>query len=250
MRKTIRLTGRRQLPQNAFDFRLTERDGRKVATLAIVETGATANFPPDSGIRVKLTENKLVRILDFGTVGHPIFVADVDSDTFRAPSCQVRVVNRSPNNNGMLLGSSRTWTVTSSGDPDGILLFQPAQIAPRLWSLKIGNEDQPILYIDENIPDAAQWAKSDPTFTACVLPAVVTELMHAILDLSDAPEEGWEADWIKWAEIFMPGSPPPYKASAVDQKSWIDELIDAFAARHDLAGRVIAGLSTTKDATA
>lgn len=242
MRKTIRLTGRKQLAQSAFDFRFSKLNGESVGTLAIKDQTELQGFPPNAEIRVKLTENKLVRVLDFGTVSHPAPSAKVDSDTFRAPSCQVRVVNRAEDREGMLLGSTRTWTLTSAGEPDGILLFQPAPIAPRLWKLDIRDEGQPLLYIDEGITDAGLWARTDPIFAACVLPAVVTELMRTILHSDGPPESGWEADWIRWADELMPTTEPPYNGSAKEQKSWIDDLIDAFASRHRLSDHVQSNL--------
>ncbi|WP_421760314.1 hypothetical protein [Devosia sp.] len=245
MRKTIRLTGRKQLAQSAFEFRFSEVNGRQVGTLAVADLAALKSFQVDSEIRVKISENKLVRILRFGTVGRPVTVCDVDSGTFRAPSCQVRIVDRSKDKDGLLLGSTNTWTLSSAGDPDGILLFQPAAIAPRLWKLDIRDQDKPVLYIDEKIPDAALWAKTDPIFAACVLPAVIAELMGVILDSDEPPESGWESDWMKWADDFMPGGVPPYKGSAQEQKAWIDELVGAFAARHNLSGNVLQNLATT-----
>jgi hypothetical protein len=242
MLKTIRLTGRRQLPRSAFDFRFSEVNGRPVATLAIANPSALRAFPANSEIRVKLSENKLVQVLAFGTVGRPSTVADIETGVFRAPSCQIRIVNRATNNDGMLLGSTRQWTLSSGGTPDGILLFQPAAIAPRLWSLDIRDQEQPILYIDENIPDASLWARTDPVFAACVLPSVITEVMRAILELDEVPEGGWEADWLNWAATLMQGN-APFKGTWDEQTRWISELVDAFAHRHDLAGRVLSALA-------
>lgn len=248
MRKTIRLTGRKQLPQSAFDFRLAEVKGHRVATLTLSDPAVMQSFPPHSEIKVKLNENKLVQVLDFGTIAKPATTADVGDDVFRAPSCQVRVVNRATNNDGMLLGSTRSWTLTSGGDPDSILLFQPAPIAPRLWKLDIRDGDeQPVLYIDENLPDASLWARTNAVFAACVLPAVISEIMFDILKLDEAPDGGWRSDWLGWVNILMPGTTPPFKENGDVTKKWISELIDAFAARHGLAASVISSLGSAED---
>jgi hypothetical protein len=247
MRKTIRLTGRRQLAQNAFDFRFGELNGRSVASLAIADPTAVRGFPPTSEIRVKLTENKLVRVLTFGTIAKPVTVADVDSDIFRAPSCQVRIVNRAQDRDGMLLGSTREWTLTSGGEPDGILLFQAAPIAPRLWTLDIRDQEPPIIYIDESIPDAGMWARTDPVFGACVAPAVVTEIMRAILEAKEAPEGGWEEDWMTWVFELLPNTKPPFGGSYEEKSKWIDELLDAFAARHNFVAGVLSVFAKVED---
>ncbi|QKD00547.1 hypothetical protein [Mesorhizobium loti] len=247
MRKTIRLTGRRQLAQAAFDFRFSELGGRPVGTLAISDPAALRGFPATSEIRVKLTENKLVRVLSFGTIAKPATVADIDSEVFRAPSCQVRIVNRAQDRDGMLLGSTREWTLTSGGEPDGILLFQAAPIAPRLWSLDIRDQEPPIVYIDESIPNAGLWARTDPVFGACVVPAVVTEIMRAILESREAPEGGWEDDWMTWVMELLPNTKPPFGASYEEKTKWIDELLDAFAARHNFVAGARAALAPAED---
>lgn len=241
MRKTIRLTGRRQLALSSFGFRFAELQGRQVASLSIVNPADLKSFPADAEIRVKLVENKLVEILRFGTVGKPVTVVDVIEKSFFAPSCQVRVVSRTTDKEGMLLGSTPRWTYKSGSDPDGILLFKPAPTAPRCWKLDFSNEeDHPILYIDERIPDGALWARTDPVFIGCVFPNVITEVMSRVLLNGSRPEEGWMKDWLLWAEALMPGSQPPFSEKLEgDQRDWLDQLVETFAFRHELADGVL-----------
>jgi hypothetical protein len=243
MRKTIRLTGRRQLPLNAFGFQIAEIKGKRVATLTISDPVVIRSFPPEAEIRVKLVENKLVEILRFGTVARPHVSADVVEGSFRTPSCQIRVVSGTTSNQGLLLGTTPRWTYKSGGDPDGILDFQPYATAPRTWKLEIKSEDEhPILYVDERIPDAALWAKSDPVFISCVFPQIIGEIMSRIILYGSPPEDGWMHDWLKWAESLAPGSAPPFSDKIDDeQRQWIDQLVEAFALRHRLADQVIAG---------
>lgn len=244
MRRSIRLTGRRQLPQGSFGVQLADVGDRRVATLTIRNPADLKGFPPDAEVRVKLAENKLIEVLRFGTIAKPLASANLVETSFRAPSCQVRVVSRDGASTGMLLGSTNQWTLSNGGDSDGILLFQPADIAPRLWKLDIrdSSDEQPILYVDERIPDASIWAKSDPLFAACVLPHVVSETMRKVLSSPSSPEDGWEADWLAWASALMPGSKPPFSGSEGDKAEWIDELIAAFSRRHELADQVLGKL--------
>lgn len=245
MRRNIRLTGRRQLPQTAFAVQLADVAGKRVATLSIRDPQELKAFPHDAEIRVKLAENKLVEVLRFGTIARPVSSAQIAEESFRAPSCQVRVVNRNGAGTGMLLGSTNPWTLKTGTQPDGILLFQPSNIQPLLWKLDIreSSEEQPVLYVDERIPDASIWAGSDPLFAACVLPSVVSQIMRVILSQGSAPEDGWEADWLAWADALMPGSKPPFSAPSTDQAGWISQLVETFALRHDLGGNALAMLS-------
>lgn len=241
MRRTIRLTGRRQLAISAFGFRFVEVHGKRVATLTIANPAELKSFPPDAEIRVKLVENKLVEILRFGTVAKPATTADVAETSMIAPSCQIRIVSRTTEKDGLLLGSTKRWTYKSGSDPDGILLFKTAETKPRSWKLDFNNEeDHPILYIDERIPDGALWAKTDPVFTGCVFPHVIGEVMGRILQMGSRPEDGWMKDWLLWAEALMPGSQPPFADSlGEDQREWIDQLVETFAFRHELADEIL-----------
>lgn len=242
MRRSIRLTGRKQLAQSSFKLSLMEVGEKRLAAFSILKPNELSGFPPDSEVRVKLVENKLVEILHFGSIAKPIVTVELSDESFRAPSCQVRIVSRQVDKVGMLLGSTNPWTLKSGGDPDGILLFQAADIKPRLWRLDIrdNGQEHPILYVDERIPDASLWAKSDPIFAACVLPYVVAEIMRKVLALNTAPDDGWESDWLAWAAALMPGSKVPFDANGSDKDIWIEELISTFALRHDLAGHALA----------
>jgi len=242
MRRNIRLTGRKQLAKSAFGLSLSENDGKLVGLFSIIVPNELDGFPSESEIRVKLVENKLVEVLRFGTVASPISSAEIKEKSFRAPSCEVRLVCRDGAASGKLLGSTNAWTLRNGGDSDGILLFQPSNTAPRLWKLDIpdSGDVQPILYVDERIPDAALWAKSDPLFAACVLPHVVGEIMRKVLSLPGSPEDGWEFDWITWAYTLMPGKKPPFGGLDEEKVRWIDDLISSFANRHNLADRVLA----------
>ena len=247
MRKAIRLTGRRQLPKADFDFRLIDQKGKHTAALSVINRDCLKGFPVDAEIRLRLVENKQVEILKFGTVGKPLPVIDVKSSNFAAPSCQVRVVNTTGNRDGLLLGSTKPWTYTSNGRPEGLLLFQPKDIAPRLWRLDLRDDENPILYVDERIQDAGQWAMSDPVFTAAIFPHVISEVMQFILRTGSEPEDGWMADWLAWVETLKPGSKLPFTGDDKARREWIEDLIDSFAYRHKLSDSVVAAVKEAGD---
>lgn len=242
MRKTIRLTGRRQLPVSAFDFQIAEVQGKRIASLSLIDPACLKGFAASSEIRVKLVENKLVEILRFGTVGKPSVTADLAGTSFLAPSCQIRVVSNSGDAEGMLLGSTKSWTYKSDGQTDGILLFQPSDTAPRAWKLDLRPDEYPILYVDERIPDAAHWAKTDPTFNACVLPHVIGAVFQYIFETGSKPEDGWMAEWTTWAATLIPANQPPFGSDLNDQRIWIDDLTETFAGKHKLADNLIAAI--------
>lgn len=239
MRKTIRLTGRKQLPITAFDFQMSELHGKRIATLIVSDQSVLKAMPADAEIRVRLAENKLVEILRFGTIASPEVTCEVSEDVFSAPSCQIRIVSQGGSKQGLLLGSTKTWTYKSDAQTDGILLFQEFDTAPRSWKLDIRDEERPILYLDKRIPSASLWAKTDPFFIGFVFPTIITEIFRKIFEEGSKPEEGWMAEWISWADKFMPGTQLPFSDSPPEIQKWIDELVDAFSAKHNLADGIL-----------
>jgi hypothetical protein len=167
---------------------------------------------------------KLVEILRFGTVGKPTVTAELAGTSFLAPSCQIRVVANGGETEGMLLGSTKNWTYKSDGETDGILLFQPAETAPRAWKLELREEEYPILYVDNRIPDAAHWARTDAVFSACVLPHVIGAVFQHIFETGSKPEDGWMAEWIAWAATLVPANPPPFGTENKEQRTWVEAL--------------------------
>jgi hypothetical protein len=242
MRKSIRLTGRRQLPKSYFRVTLSGEGSGKAVHLAISSEWDRSGLPADAEVRLKLVENKCVEVLRFGSVSMPSSIAPLNNDSFRAPSCELRIVCRDDGNDGLLLASTNSWTLRSAGDPEGILLFQAANIQPRLWRLEVRAQEHPVLYIDEHVPNAAHWARTDPVFAACVLPSVIASVFRSVLQSEEAAEDGWEADWINWAADLAPGSAPPFGTENETKEHWIEGIVDAFAVKHALAQNVISKL--------
>src|SRR5262249_52098509 len=142
MRRRIRLTGRKQLARSSVAVKIAEMPGKRLLTLSPAEPQAYRHFPPDARIAVPLHENNLVEIVDFGTIGSPKAVTEIQNQTFAAPSCQLRIAAAGKENQGLLLASTDTWTLRADNNQQdtatkGILLFQPAAIQPRAWKLDI-----------------------------------------------------------------------------------------------------------------
>ena len=249
MRRTIHLSGRKELPVSCFDVDIREAGENAIVCLTILRDpdgrSPLDRFPANAELRLKLSENNMIEVLRFGTVAKPIGTASAERGRFTTPSCQLRVID--PEVPGKLLGSTRTRVHKPDGQTDGILHFIPYDIAPRLWELHFPEDNYPILRVDREVPNAAAWASSDPTFLACTLPAVVEMVMMRILDLDSAPEDGWMYDWLHWSESIQPGAEkPPFGGSHERKSEWIAHLVDGFARRHDLAALVRRELMTVR----
>lgn len=238
MRKKIRLTGRRQLPRTSVEAKAIELGERKLITLSIAQPDIFSKFPKSARVKLRLIENKVSETLEFGTLAELKATADLKNGGFAAPSCQLRVVASEGEQTGLLLGSTNTWTLRADDSPDGgvggdgILMFQPFDIAPRTWKLNIREDEYPVVYIDKTIPNSATWVRNDPVFISCVLPSIIQQVFQDILTPTTPPEVFWMKDWIRWADLLMPGKVPPYAEGPVQKQAWVDDLLDSFSKKH------------------
>jgi len=253
MRRRIRLTGRTQLARSAVETKFAEVGGKNLVSMKILNPKAFKKMPPTARIKLRLFENKFSETLEFGTLGAMKkamkATAEIKSGAFSAPSCQLRVVAANDKQKGRLLGSTDHWTMRSGGDDgdgtahESILLFQPHDIAPRVWKLDMREDDYPIVYIDKKIPDPVTWVRNDPIFVSCVLPAIVREVFDDILtDENAPPEQAWAKDWLGWADTLMPGRAVPWTDGPRQKQVWVNELLDSFCQRHDVLKLLIGNL--------
>lgn len=248
MRKRIRLTGRKQLARSSVEAKVVELGSKKLVTLALADPKAFQKFPKDSRVKLRLFENKFSETLEFGTLGAFKPTADLRNGAFTAPSCQLRIVASNAEKKGLLLGSTDTWTLKADNDDpgegsdEGILLFQPSNIFPRSWKLDVREDEHPIVYIDERIPDSRTWVRTNPIFLSCVLPAVIREIFEDILDNPSEPDARWMKEWLQWADSIMPGRKPPFGEGRKQKQGWTDDLLDSFCQRHGLLDRLLGHL--------
>lgn len=249
MRRRIRLTGRRQLSRSSVAVKFASLPDKRLLTFSIRDKGPFRTFPADSKVSLRLHENKLVELVDLGTLASPKPVADFANQSFVTPSCQLRVVAPDIGDaRNLLLGSTDTWTLRPEDEEEhrskkGILLFQPAAVAPRVWKLDIREDDYPVVYIDERIPDPRTWARTDPVFLGAALPAILFQVFEDILEQEIPADTEWMNDWLRWADLLMPGKRAPAAATPQDRRAWIEDLIDSFCSRHRLSDLVVARLT-------
>ena len=195
-----------------------------------------------------------MELLDFGTIGSPKFVADLSNLTYADPSCQLRIAGAGVENPGILLGSTKTWRLEASRNPQqggvkGILRFQPKDIAPRAWKLDIQEDAHPVVQIDERIPDPRSWVRNNPVFIGAVLPSIVQRVFQEILLTPDPADIEWMQDWLRWAESLMPGNTAPRDSdNDVEKEEWTEQLIEAFCMRHKLSDRIVNDLISAQEA--
>lgn len=248
MRRRIRLTGRKQLPRSSAAVRINALpDGRRLLSLTINEQDKFKDFPQDARLIVRLYENQLVELFEFGTIGNPKVTNDLTNSSFVAPVAELRVA-ATAEKHGLLLGSTDSLSVNSENDPQnkarkGILLFLPADTAPRAWKLDLRPDNHPVVYVDKKIANTAHWARTDPVFTSTVLPTVIERIFEYIFDEyepGDEIEEEWMKDWMRWSDLICGGLEPlTAEATPSDIRQWIDRVVDSFAQKMHLLDNLL-----------
>ncbi|MCY3673404.1 MAG: hypothetical protein OXH65_07085 [Paracoccaceae bacterium] len=240
MRKRVRLSGRIQLPPSSIkiDFFVTDAGNTKI-TLIITNKKIFDNFPPYSKKKIRITENRFSEIIDFGILDGNITTKEIKNKRFSVPTCQFRLVSTKHGEEGKILASTKDWNLKKSlpgpKPKEGMLHFQPQDIYPQFWKLEIREDDYPIVYIDKNIPNISTWVRTNPIFLGCVLPVVIKEIFHDILEKENLDED-WELDWIEWAKNFT--TDIPEEANREERKEWIDNLIDSFCSKHEISDKI------------
>jgi len=246
MRKAIRLTGRRDIPLNSFKMKPAQEG--EIIEFDIVGDHVFSRLEPSARIYLQLTENKMTETISFGTVESPSSPSVPKFSGFRAPSAQLRVVSTEPSHKGLVLGSTSRWTLKmQSGDAEqttgrGILLFQPKDIKPRTWKLDIRDDEHPVLYVDDSIPEPTDWARRDSVFRTTVMPTVVERVMHHLLanvDISDYP---WVEEWFAWADSLVPETPRPINGEENERNAWVDILVEEFCRQHRFHDQLLSSL--------
>ncbi|MCY3752933.1 MAG: hypothetical protein OXG99_02445 [Alphaproteobacteria bacterium] len=202
-------------------------------------------FPNDAQVKLRLYENKCSETISFGTIDKIKQVEKLKNDAFSAPSCQLRIVANTPDERGRLLGSTDTWTLRAkepnTPETDGILTFQKTKMRPQIWKIEFRDDEYPIVYVDESIPNSTIWVRNDPIFVGCVLPAIVRRVFEEILQrhYRDIDVE-WMQKWLQWASDLTGGTDamPPGEEEREQQELWIDEIVERFCEKHSLAEMV------------
>ena len=244
MRRRIRLTGRRQLRKSSVNARILDRGDEKWIEMTVQDARALQSFPDDAQVRLRLFENKCSETINFGTINKIRQVEKIKNGAFSAPSCQLRVVAGAQQDRGRLLGSTDTWTLRvkepNTPETDGILTFQRKKIRPQIWELEIRDDEYPIVYIDESIPNSTNWVRNDPVFVGCVLPAIVRQIFEEVMQrhYRDIDVE-WMQKWLQWAsELTGNVDGIPEEDEGEEQKRWIDEVVERFCERHSFVETV------------
>ena len=246
MTKTaIKFTGRKSLPQSAFNFDWKEGSDGVVCIFELLDKSKVEGFPPESRVRVMLSENKSVHFADFGTLGDLKTSATLDKASLISPSVELRIVNHGSGKEHLLLGSAKLPKSNNSGDAEGILHFQKKDTTPFLWELSVEEDSFPILYLNEKMEskvDPILWVKSNPVFLVSVFPVVIEKVFSKIFESGGKLDEGWMFAWVNWAEKTMGCDKFPSTSNVEDFETWLEAAKSVILTKMDLFSEALNSL--------
>lgn len=248
MRRRIRLTGRRQLAKSSVNVRLAEIGGRQLVTMTVADPNVFRGFAPEAKVSLRLIENKRVEVVDFGTIRRMSATKELRSRNLVAPSCQLRIADPGTGEKGLLIASTDGWTLRGENEQEpqssrGILNFLADDTAPQPWKLQINDEDYPLVRVDERIPNAAMWAKTDPKFLGVALPMIVRQIVDEILRGKHSDDLPWVSAWLQWAEALLPNEARPDESDDAARENYIERLLDTFCGKHELADKLLVAVA-------
>lgn len=231
---TIALTGRRNLPQSAFNFDWENIGNGATCIFEILDREVVKDLPRNSRVRILMAENKNVHLADFGTLDDLKTSISLPGVVLSDIKPELRIVSTQTETDGLLLASTKLPKSDKTGSADGILHFQPKDTTPLLWELYISETDFPVLFLSEEIEDCVSWVQSDPVFLTTVFPVVIEKVFTQIFRSEGGLEEGWMYQWILWSQQMGCEKFPVSGDEEDFQTQWLEPSISTILAKMDL----------------
>jgi len=245
MLRTINYTGRSKITRDEVRITLTDEPGLEPSFDAEFEF--LQRFPDDSAIYVEAWYKETLQRFSFGTVGNVTRPADRTLsavDLTGTTLFRVRVVDES-GQIGRLLGAAEALRPEGSDDDDNsesLMTLKTKSLGSLPWKVEARNDgSKPILYLNNQIPDALNRAKSDPGFYSLILPGALQQVLYQFL-LNEPDEEDIEANvqrsrWIEMAAKLE--SEPPETTDFDELSSWVERVVEAFCKREDMTNALV-----------
>lgn len=119
-----------------------------------------------------------------------------------------------------------------------ILPVEFRDLGRQIWKIEYGGDD-PVLVLNDRVPNIHNIARTDVRFHLYVYPAVIRDifkhmfLVDGVIDLDEPPQE-WHRKWLAFARMFLPDDAWTQLQvqddcfDPVDIIDWVDVLVEEF----------------------
>ena len=237
----INHTGRRQIKRSEVQIELLE--DREVPEFRVNLKLDNSNLSPEADVYVEAYHRNTSQRFEFGTVAAPIPPDEtkLDQIDISGPTLfRVKVVDNSEHI-GRLIASAEGISPRAEEDEknESLMIFRSAPDMGNLtWKMAFEDE-KPVLCINSRIPEAKSQLLGNPFFQALILPAAFREvLLFVCINDELDEEEGWQADWLRFANKIAPEEQPDDEDPHIIV-GWINEVVAEFSNRHHLCDHLI-----------
>lgn len=210
-------------------------------------------FPDDANVRVEAWRSNAAQRWDFGTVGDLPTLPQSERWLTEVPeTAAFRVAVVAADGSGRLFGLSGRLHPRRQSDGDesdiaakSLLLVQKvSDLDQEVWRLDFGDDERPVLQINDSIADMEYVIQHDSSFRSLVIPEILRAILQRALlitrvDLDDSEPNAW-TDWLDLARRIAPTDDVPVVADPLDvgqqeaALSWIEQVVQQFASNERL----------------
>ena len=195
------------------------------------------NLPSDASVFVEAYKPmKYYKRFDFGSVGD-ITIPDntvlENAGHYEDLLFRVKIVNKNKDGGLLVASADKITSSTESKDKSkrqSLLPVITRDIGEAIWRLSLGEEDRPILEVNDKIEGLSEIVRTDSEFHALVFPEIIERILKYSLKsegVNDpfADDDMWHL-WVRFACI-LPGV-PPIPDEDKDIPDWVDCAVKSF----------------------
>lgn len=240
MKRRLNYTERKRITQDRITISLSRRKGLAESFSASVKPDGL-NLPDAAKIYVEAYHRTDYVRYSLGTVGNPRLPEYTGLPDLAHPGdlkFRIIVVDETAEH-GLILASADGIRPTVEYEKQSILPVKIEDLGRQVWKLDFTG-DEPVLVLNERLPNINNLPSTDPRFRLYILPAVLREVfshmyfIDRIEDLEE-PAVSWHRNWLDFAKRFLPDKTRwPQRSddefSSEDVTDWIDRLELEFCA--------------------
>ena len=239
MRRRFNYTDRKRITLDRISIDISKKDNNTEYFTANIKLDDMA-LPDSAKVYVEAYHRTNLMRYGFGSVG--VISSPEDTDLSQLANYEnlrfrIIVVDES-NERGLLLASADKIRPTAAYLKRSILPVSFDDLGRQVWKVDYSG-DEPLLLLNERIPNIHNVARTDPRFRLFVYPAVVREiftymfLIDKVNDI-DEPEQEWHINWLRFAKRFITDDSFSQaelyddEFNSDDVLNWIDKIVDGF----------------------
>lgn len=196
-------------------------------------------LPDDAKVYVEAYHRTDLMRYPFGTVGNMVCPPDTGlSHLAHHENMRFRViVVDESDKRGLILALADRMRPAGIYRKRSILPVEFRDLGRQVWKVDYEG-DEPVLLLNERIPNVHNLARTDPRFHLYIYPAVIREIFTHMFFIDEfdveEPAQEWHRSWLEFAKRFLGDDGVLQlqlegdQSDATDWLDWIDKLVEEF----------------------